>query len=93
MKNGTKNGTRRTTLTMPVRALAAAERIARKRKVTLSVVVSEALEKNLRADAEAKRDGERRVKAWEAYRDSFQRLSDKEQQALNGIFMDERTDK
>jgi hypothetical protein len=78
---------------MPVRALAAAERIARKRKVTLSVVVSEALEKNLRAEAAAKRDGERRVKAWEAYRQSFQRLSHKEQQALNGIFMDERTDK
>jgi len=92
MKTGTKNGTRRTALTMPVRALAAAERIARKRKVTLSVVVSEALEKTLRAEAEAKRDAERRAKAWEAYRQSFQRLSEKEQRSLNGVFMDERTD-
>lgn len=92
MGNATKNGTRRTTLTLPTKALSAAERIAAKRKVTLSVVVSEALEENLRAQADAKRQGERRVKAWEAYRQSFQRLSDKEQQALNGIFMDERTD-
>jgi hypothetical protein len=60
--------------------------------VSLSVVVSEALEKTLHGEAEAKREGERRVKAWEAYRQSFSRLSDKEQQALNGIFMDEQTD-
>jgi len=92
MRNGTKNGTRRTTLTLPIKALTAAERIARKRKVTLSVVVSEALEENLRAEADAKREGERRVQAWEAHRQSHSRLSDEAKQALSGVFMDEQVD-
>jgi post-segregation antitoxin (ccd killing protein) len=61
-----KNGTRRTTLTLPARALAAAERIAHARKVSVSAVVSEALEKNLRAEAEAQREAERRIQAFEA---------------------------
>ena len=66
----------------------AAERIAGKRKVSLSVVVSEALEKTLHAEAEAGREGERRVKAWEKYRQSLSRLTDEEMLLLDGIVME-----
>jgi len=83
-----KTRKRRTTLTLPTKALAAAERIAHSRKVSLSVVVSEALEKTLHAEAEAKREGERRVKAWEAYRQSLSRLTDEEMLLLDGIIME-----
>ncbi len=88
MKNGTKNGTRRTTLTLPVDALTAAQRIAQKRKVTLSVVVAEALEKNLRAEAEAKGEIERRMRALEAGRRAFAGLTDEEMFLVNGIIME-----
>jgi hypothetical protein len=88
MKNGTKNGTRRTTLTLPTKALSAAERIAHARKVSLSVVVSEALEENLHAKADAKREGERRVKAWEALRQSHSDLTDEQWLLLDGIIME-----
>jgi len=88
MKIGTKNGTRRTTLTLPVKALATAERIAEKRKVSLSVVVSEALEKTLQAEAEAKREGERRVQAWEALRRSHSKFTDEDWLLLDGIIME-----
>jgi len=79
-------------LTLPVKALAAAERIAEKRKVSLSVVVSEALEKTLHAEAEAKREVERRMQAWEAGRRAFSGLTDEEMLLVNGIIM-EPTDK
>lgn len=79
---------RRTTLTLPAKALAEAERIAHARKVSLSVVVSEALENTLHAEAEAKREGERRVKVWEAYRQSLSRLTDEEMLLLDGIIME-----
>jgi hypothetical protein len=88
MKNGANNGTRRTTLTMPIRTLAAAKRIARKRKVTLSTVVSEALEETLQAKTEAQREGQRRVKAWEKYRESVAGLSDEDRLLLDGIIME-----
>ena len=88
MKNGANNGTRRTTLTMPIRTLAAAERIARKRKVTLSTVVSEALEETLQAKTEAQSEGQRRVKAWEKYRESVAGLSDEDRLLLDGIIME-----
>jgi len=88
MKNGTKNGTRRTTLTLPVKALSEAERIAEKRKVSLSVVVSEALEKTLHAEAEGKREVERRLQAWEAGRRAFSGLTDEEAMLINGIVME-----
>jgi predicted transcriptional regulator len=88
MKNGTKNGTRRTTLTLPVKALSAAERIARARKVTLSVVVSEALEKNLHTEAEAKSEIERRMRALEAGRRAFAGLTDEEMFLLDGVIME-----
>ena len=88
MRNGTKSGTRRTTLSLPVKALTAAERIADKRNVSLSVVVSEALEKTLQAEADARREGERRVQAWEKYRESLSRLTDEEMLLLDGIIME-----
>jgi hypothetical protein len=83
-----RNGTRRTTLTLPTKALAAAERIAEKRKVTLSTVVSEALEKTLHAEAEGKREVERRLQAWEAGRRAFSGLTDEEMFLVNGIIME-----
>jgi|HubBroStandDraft_5_1064220.scaffolds.fasta_scaffold1390015_1 hypothetical protein len=92
MRNGTKTGTRRTTLTLPVKALTAAERIADKRNVSLSVVVSEALEKNLQAEAAAKREGERRVKAWEALCKSHADLTDQQWMLLDGIILSEPVD-
>jgi hypothetical protein len=88
MRNGSKNGTRRTTLTLPVKALAAAERIAEKRKVSLSVVVSEALEKTLQAEADARREVERRLQAWDAGRRAFSGLTDEEALLVNGIIME-----
>jgi hypothetical protein len=87
-----KNGVRRTTLTLPTKALAEAGRIARERKVKLSVVVSEALEKSLHAEAEAAREGERRVRAWNAYRDSVSDLSEEQRLWLDGIILSESGD-
>jgi len=87
-----KNKKRRTTLSIPVETLAAAERIARLRKVNLSVIVSEVLEEGLRAKEAAALEGQRRVQAWEAHRQSFARLTKEDQQALSGIFMDEQVE-
>ena len=88
MKNGTKNGTRRTTLTLPIKALSAAERIARSRKVHLSVVISEVLDEGLRAKEAAALEGQRRVQAWEKYRESLSQLTDEEMLLLDGIIME-----
>jgi len=79
---------RRTTLTIPVETLAAAERIARMRKVNLSVIVSEVLEEGLRAKEAAALEGERRVQAWKKYRESLSRLTDDEMLLLDGIIME-----
>jgi hypothetical protein len=76
---------RRTTLTIPVETLAAVERIARIRKVNLSVIVSEVLDDGLRAKEAATLEGERRVQAWEKYRQSLSRLTDEEMLLLDGI--------
>lgn len=83
-----KSGKRRVTLTLPAKALTAVERIARARKVSLSVVVSEALEKSLHAQAEAKREVERRLQALEAGRRAFSGLTDEEMLLLDGIIME-----
>jgi hypothetical protein len=83
-----KNNKRRTTLTIPVETLAAAERIARIRRVNLSVIVSEVLEEGLRAKEAATLEGERRVQAWERYRQSLSRLTDEEMLLLDGIIME-----
>jgi hypothetical protein len=92
MNNGTKNGTRRTTLTLPVKALAEAERIAEERKVSLSVVVSDALERTLQAEADAKRQVERRLQALESGRRAFSGLTDEEVLLVNGIIMEPTND-
>jgi hypothetical protein len=83
-----KNNKRRTTLTIPVETLAAAERIARLRKVNLSVIVSEVLEEGLRAKETAALEGQRRVQAWEKYRESLSQLTDEEMLLLDGIIME-----
>ena len=83
-----KNGKRRTTLTIPVETLAAAERIARLRKVNLSVIVSEILDEGLHAKEAAALEGQRRVQAWEAYRQSHACLTDAERLLLDGIIME-----
>ncbi|MGA2738623.1 MAG: hypothetical protein ABSG65_14395 [Bryobacteraceae bacterium] len=83
-----KNNKRRTTLTIPVKTLAAAERIAEIRKVNLSVIVSEVLEEGLRAKKEAALEGQRRVQAWEAYCQSHAKLTDEEKLLLDGIIME-----
>jgi hypothetical protein len=85
----TANRKRRTTLTIPVETLAAAERIARLRKVNLSVIVSEVLDEGLRAQGAAALEGERRVQAWEARRQSHSRLTDEERLLLDGIILSE----
>jgi hypothetical protein len=79
---------RRTTLTIPVETLAAVERIARLRKVNLSVIVSEVLDEGLRAKEAAALEGERRVQAWEKYRQSLSRLTGEEMLLLDGIIME-----
>ena len=83
-----KNNKRRTTLTIPVETLAAAERIARLRKVNLSVIVSEVLDEGLRAKEAAALEGQRRVQAWEKYRESLSHLTDEEMLLLDGIIME-----
>ena len=83
-----KNNKRRTTLTIPVETLAAVERIARLRRVNLSVIVSELLEEGLRAKEAAALEGQRRVQAWEKYRESLSQLTDEEMLLLNGIIME-----
>ena len=88
MRVAAKAKKRRTTLTIPVETLAAAERIARMRKVNLSVIVSEVLEEGLRAKEAAALEGERRVQAWEKYRESLSRLTDDEMLLLDGIIME-----
>jgi len=84
-----KSGKRRTTLTLPAESLTAAERIARARKVNLSVVISEVIEEGLRARTAAKRDGERRLRVWETYRQSLSNLSEEERLLLDGIVLSE----
>lgn len=84
-----RNGTRRTTLTLPVKALAAAERIARARHINLSAVVAEALEESLSKKAEAEREGKRRVELWEAYRRSHEDLTEEQNMLLDGIILSE----
>ncbi|HVN03671.1 MAG TPA: hypothetical protein VMT86_04585 [Bryobacteraceae bacterium] len=84
-----KTGKRRTTLTLPAESLCAAERIARTRKVNLSVVISEVIEEGLRARTEAKREGDRRLRIWETYRQSLSDLSEDQRVLLDGIVLSE----
>jgi len=83
-----KNNKRRTTMTIPVETLAAADRIARLRKVNLSVIVSEVLDEGLRAKEAAALEGQRRVQAWEKYRESLSHFTDEEMLLLDGVIME-----
>ena len=58
----------------------------------MSAVVSEALEKSLHAEAEAKREGQRRVQAWEKYRQAVSDLTDEQWLLLDGIILSEPVD-
>lgn len=72
---------RRTTLTLPADSLAQAERIARARKVNLSVVISEALSDGLRMHAAT----ERSEQVLNAYKKAFSGFSDEEMMVLDGV--------
>ncbi|MBI5083782.1 MAG: type II toxin-antitoxin system CcdA family antitoxin [Acidobacteria bacterium] len=74
---------RRTTLTLPSDALAQAGRIARGRKVNLSVVVAEALSEGLRAHAAT----ERSRQVLESYRQAFTGFSADELAILDGVML------
>jgi len=75
---------RRTTLTLPSDSLAQAERMARARKVNLSVVVSEALSDGLRMHTAA----ERSEQVLKAYKKAFAGFSDEEMMILDGVVLE-----
>ncbi|MGH9465788.1 MAG: hypothetical protein ACRD1Y_00370 [Terriglobales bacterium] len=72
---------RRTTLTLPSQALSTAERLARKRGVNLSTVVSEALTEGLRVQTATEKSQE----ILERYQRAFSGFSDDEMAILDGI--------
>ena len=80
---------RRTTLTLPTDSLAAAERIARARKVNLSTVIAEVINEGLRARLATERGGQ----VLKSYRQAFSRFTDAEMRLLDGVIMDERMDR
>jgi post-segregation antitoxin (ccd killing protein) len=80
---------RRTTLTLPSDSLAAAERIARARKVNLSTVIAEVINEGLRARLATERSGQ----VLKSYRQAFSRFTDAEMLLLDGVVMDERADR
>jgi hypothetical protein len=80
---------RRTTLTLPSDSLAAAERIARARKVNLSTVIAEVINEGLRARLAT----ERSAQVLKSYRQAFSRFTDAEMLMLDGVIMDERADR
>jgi post-segregation antitoxin (ccd killing protein) len=79
-----KAARRRTTLTLPADSLAQAERIARARKVNLSVVVSEALSDGLRMHTAA----ERSEQVLNAYKRAFVGFSDEDMMILDGVVIE-----
>ena len=76
-------GNRRTTLTLPAEYLDMADRIARERRVNLSVVVSEALGEGLRVRGEHRRTEE----ILELYKTAFSGFSEEELMVLDGIVL------
>ncbi len=76
-------GNRRTTLTLPAEYLEMADRIARERRVNLSVVVSEALGEGLRVRGEQRRTEE----ILELYKTAFSGFSEEELMVLDGIVL------
>ena len=75
---------RRTTLTLPVDSLTEAQRIARKRRVNLSTVITEALSEGLRLKMAAERSEE----VFDGYRKAFSGFSDEEMSILDGIVLE-----
>lgn len=85
--NKTKAGPaakRRTTLTLPADSLGQAEKIARRRRVNLSTVVSEVLSEGLRAHAAR----ERHEEVLKAYRTAFAGFSEEEIAILDGVILE-----
>ena len=72
---------RRTTLTLPADSLGQAERIARARRVNLSVVVAEALASGLRLESAR----ERSAQVLRDYREAFAGFTAEEMTILDGI--------
>jgi transcription initiation factor TFIID subunit TAF12 len=80
---------RRTTLTLPASTLATAKRLAHKRKVTLNVVVNEALEEGLRQKLAL----ERAEDFVQRMSQAFVGLTEDELLLVNGIDLTERRDR
>lgn len=76
--------TRRTTLTLPYDALTEAQRIARKRNVSLSSVIAEALGAGLRSQKAA----EQSEAVLNSYRKAFSGFSDEEMSILDGVILE-----
>ena len=71
-------------MTLPVNALAKAERIARDRKVNLSTVISEAISEGLQIHAAAEHSEE----ILGAYRKAFFGFNEEEMSLLDGIILE-----
>jgi post-segregation antitoxin (ccd killing protein) len=74
----------RTTLTLPADSLAAAQQIARARKVNLSTVITEALNEGLRVQMAAARSEE----VLEGYKRAFGGFSSEEMAILDGVILE-----
>lgn len=75
---------KRTTLSLPEDSLLEAQRVARRRNVSLSTVVAEALADGLRAQTAP----ERAEAVLESYRQAFSGLTDVERMILDGIILE-----
>ena len=84
MKQKPRAAKRRTTLTLPAAALQQAEKIARRRSVNLSTVVSEVLSEGLRLHTAAERSQE----VLDGYRRAFHGFSEEEMALLDGVILE-----
>ena len=75
---------RRTTLTLPADSLIEAQRIAHARKVTLSTIVTEALNEGLRLHMAAERSDQ----VLDGYKQAFSGFSDDDMAILDGVIPD-----
>jgi len=75
---------RRTTLTLPADSLTQAERVARRRKVNLSTVISEALSEGLRMHTAA----ERGEQVLDAHKRAFAGFSEEQALVLDGVLLE-----
>jgi len=85
MNTKTQPPKHRVTVTLPRGTLAAAARIARARKVRLSIVIAELLDAGLRTRVAT----ERSSRVLESYRRAFAGFSDEEMMLLDGVLLDE----